>query len=330
MFDKIKEFEIRSAPLVDKLGYAIKESEKRIVGQKHLMRSLFIGLISGGHILLEGFPGLAKTLSIRTISDIVNISFKRIQFMPDMLPADLLGTTVYRPQDGTFITKQGPLFSNLILADEINRAPAKVQSALLEVMQERQITIGEKTYPLEKPFLVLATQNPIEQEGTYNLPEAQLDRFMMKISVDYPSFDEEKMILDRYISNLEPVPVDQTLDIQDIAMMSQMVSEIFIDNKIKDYIVKLVYSSRTPAKFGLDNLVNYIEMGASPRATLMLALGAKTLAFMNGKGFVSPQEVKEIFPSIMGHRLKLTFEAEAENIDVDEILNQILRTVTVP
>lgn len=306
-----------------------QEMARVIVGQKHLLDSLIIALLTNGHILLEGVPGLAKTLALKTLASCVDVQFRRLQFTPDMLPADIVGTMIYNPQDGVFRTKQGPIFSNLILADEINRAPAKVQSALLEAMQERQVTIGDESYLLPNPFLVLATQNPLEQEGTYPLPEAQIDRFMMKVIVNYPNRDEERAILDAMATTeamVVPRPVVSAAQILDAR---HVVSALYVDNKIRDYIVDLVLATRPPiaAAFALNG---YIQNGASPRATIALTLGARAVAFMNGRHFVIPQDVKTIALDVLRHRVSVTYEAEAENISSEDVIEKILNTLPVP
>ncbi|CAG35364.1 AAA family ATPase [Desulfotalea psychrophila] len=304
-----------------------KEIAKVIIGQEHLIRSLIIGLLTGGHILLEGLPGLAKTLAVKTLAKAIQVDFRRIQFTPDMLPADIIGTEIYNPQQTSFETKQGPIFSSLILTDEINRAPAKVQSALLEAMEEGQVTIGDTTFPLPELFLVLATQNPVDQEGTYPLPEAQIDRFMLKIVVDYPSFEEELQL----INSLEdtPTPLIPIITSDDIFSARRVLGQIYMDEKIKRYIVSLVYATREPRNFGLD-LHNYIEIGASPRATINLATVAKALAFLGHRGYVTPDDVKEAAMDVMRHRLRISYEAEAEGISSEDIIRKILDTIPVP
>ncbi|MGO9949146.1 MAG: AAA family ATPase [Steroidobacteraceae bacterium] len=306
-----------------------QEMARVIVGQRHLLDSLIIALLSNGHILLEGVPGLAKTLALKTLAGCIAVPFKRLQFTPDMLPADIVGTMIYNPQDGVFRTKQGPIFSNLILADEINRAPAKVQSALLEAMQERQVTIGDETYPLPNPFLVMATQNPLEQEGTYPLPEAQIDRFMLKVIVGYPDRAAERAILDAMATTeamVVPRPVVSAAQILDAR---HVVSALYVDDKIRDYIVDLVLATRPPiaAAFALNG---YIQNGASPRATIALTLGARAVAFMNGRHFVIPQDVKTIALDVLRHRVSVTYEAEAENISPENVIEKILNTLPVP
>ena len=330
MFNTIKDFEIKISPYIANIKKAKDELARTIVGQNQLTDQLFIALLSGGHVLLEGLPGLAKTLTIKTLSSILGIGFSRIQFTPDMLPADIIGTQVFRPQDGSFYTRKGPLFSNLILADEINRAPAKVQSALLEVMQEQQITIAEQTYVLDSPFFVMATQNPIEQEGTYPLPEAQLDRFMMKLIISYPSFTEEKEILNRFTGEDALHQTSTVINHAELIEMMSLVKKIYLDDKIKDYVLRLVHATRYPDEYGLERLTEFIECGASPRATLMLATAGKTMAFLNGKGYVSPQDIKDVAAPVLRHRIKLTFEAEAENVTAEEVIDRILSTVNVP
>jgi MoxR-like ATPase len=300
-----------------------------IVGQRYLVDRLLIGLLANGHVLLEGVPGLAKTLSVKTLAQAVSASFRRIQFTPDLLPADLIGTMIYSPRDGTFTTKRGPIFAQIILADEINRAPAKVQSALLEAMQERQVTIGDETHPLPEPFLVLATQNPIEQEGTYPLPEAQVDRFMLKLRIGYPSREEERQILDRMAVTGGRPAVAPVVGPAEILAARALVDQIYVDDKIKEYIVDLVFATRDPAAHKLD-LAPLIEYGASPRATLYLTLAAKAHAFLQGRGYVTPQDVKSIGPDVLRHRVIVTYEAEAEEIDADEVVRRVFDGVPVP
>lgn len=305
------------------------EMNKVIVGQKHLVEGLLIGLLSDGHILLEGVPGLAKTLAINTLSTIIDAKFNRIQFTPDLLPADLLGTMIYSQKKEEFIVKKGPIFSNLILADEINRSPAKVQSALLEAMQERQVTIGAETYKLEKPFLVLATQNPIEQEGTYPLPEAQVDRFMLKVVISYPKKDEEKLIVRQNIAKEFP-KANSILKTTDIIKAREIVKEVYIDEKIEKYIVDIVFATRFPADYKLDKFTEMISYGASPRASINLALAAKAYAFIKRRGYVIPEDIRAVCHDVLRHRIGLTYEAEAENITSEEIISEILNTVEVP
>ncbi|MAW39839.1 MAG: ATPase [Kiritimatiellaceae bacterium] len=306
-----------------------QEVGKVIVGQSALIDRLIIGLLTNGHVLLEGVPGLAKTLTIQTLSQALATDFQRIQFTPDLLPADLIGTLIYNQKEGDFIIKKGPVFSNIILADEINRAPAKVQSALLEAMQERQVTIGEETFALPQPFLVMATENPVEQEGTYPLPEAQVDRFMLKICVDYPSREEERLILDRMAHAEPPPPIQPIITPEQILRARQTVDEIYIDDKIKAYIIDLIFATREPEQAGL-NLQEYIKYGASPRATISLTLAARAHAFMEGRGYVTPQDIKSVAPDVLRHRLLLTYEAEAEELTSDELIRQILAEIPVP
>jgi MoxR-like ATPase len=306
-----------------------QEIARVVVGQKYLVEGLITGLLTNGHILLEGVPGLAKTLTVKTLAQCVHTGFQRIQFTPDLLPADLIGTLIYNPRSGEFTTKQGPLFSNLILADEINRAPAKVQSALLEAMQERQVTIGDTTYPLADPFLVLATQNPLEQEGTYQLPEAQLDRFMLKLRVGYPSREEERKILDLMATSAPNLKVLPMLDPADIIRSRDIVNGIYIDDRVKDYIVDVVFATRDPAayKLKLDGMIRY---GASPRATIALTLAARARAFMAGRGYVTPQDVKSVGPDVLRHRIIVSYEAEAEEVTSEAIVEKIFAGLAVP
>jgi MoxR-like ATPase len=306
-----------------------QEMARVIVGQKHLLDRLLIALLTNGHVLLEGVPGLAKTLSLKTLASTVALEFKRLQFTPDMLPADIVGTMIYSPQDGAFRTKHGPIFSNLILADEINRAPAKVQSALLEAMQERQVTIGEETYPLPNPFLVLATQNPLEQEGTYPLPEAQIDRFMMKVVVSYPNRTEERAILDAMATSEPALSVRRLVSADQILKARQAVNAIHIDDKIRDYIVDLVLATRPPVAASF-NLEGYIQNGASPRATINLCLAARAVAFLSGRHFVTPQDVKTIALDVLRHRVMVSYEAEAENVTAEDVIRKILDQLPVP
>jgi len=305
------------------------ELSKVIIGQEHLIERLLIGLLTGGHILLEGLPGLAKTLAVKTLARAVQTDFRRIQFTPDMLPADIIGTQIYNPQQTTFEVKKGPIFSSMILADEINRAPAKVQSALLEAMQEKQVTIGDQSFHLPELFLVLATQNPIEQEGTYPLPEAQVDRFMLKVVVDYPTRAEERTILDRFDHTDSTMQVSPVTDPGDILAARKIINSIYMDDKIKDYIVSLVYATRDPQSFQLD-LKEYIETGASPRATINLKAVSRCLAFLAGRGYVTPDDVKVSVIDVMRHRLRISYEAEAEGISSEDIIRKILDTVPVP
>jgi|TARA_B100001105_G_scaffold102121_1_gene81892 MoxR-like ATPase len=303
---------------------------KVIVGQDELINKILISIISNGHILLEGVPGLAKTLTINTIANLINADFQRIQFTPDMLPADLIGTLIYNQNTGDFVTKKGPIFSNIILADEINRAPSKVQSALLESMQERQITIGEETFKLNLPFLVLATQNPIEQEGTYPLPEAQVDRFMLKVLVDYPSINEEKEILDRVAKTNLDTKLKSIVNCKKILDTQSLINEIYISPKILDYILNIVFATRNPEKYKLTNLKDLINFGASPRASINLVLAAKANAFINGRGYVIPEDIRYIGKDVLRHRILLSYEAEAEEITSEEVIDQLFKEISVP
>ncbi len=305
------------------------EVGKVVVGQRLLVERLVMGLLTNGHVLLEGVPGLAKTLTVRTLAACLHTGFQRLQFTPDLLPADLIGTLIYNPRNGEFTTKLGPIFSNLILADEINRAPAKVQSALLEAMQERQVTISDQTYKLPDPFLVLATQNPLEQEGTYQLPEAQLDRFMFKVNVGYPTRTEERAILDAMSTSAPKLEVNALIRAEDIIASRSLVNEIYVDDRVKDYIVDIVWASRQPAAHGL-KLDGMIRYGASPRATIYLTLGAKAHAFLNGRGYVTPQDVKSIGPDVLRHRIAVSYEAEAEEMTSEMIIEQIFAGLPVP
>ena len=307
-----------------------KEIEKTIVGQNYLTERLILGLLTGEHILLEGVPGLAKTKSVNTLAKTINAQFKRIQFTPDLLPADLIGTQIYQPKSGEFTIKKGPLFSNIILADEINRAPAKVQSALLEAMQERQITIGGETFPLSKPFMVIATQNPIEQEGTYPLPEAQIDRFMLKLKIDYPLKEEEKIIMQRMASTKGDVKTQKIVAPESLIKTAEVIDSIYIDNNLEDYILDLVAATRNPTGQNLPELTNLVQYGASPRASIFLHRLSKAYAFMQGRGFVVPQDIKSIGFDVLRHRVILTYEAEAENVSTDDVLQKIFDTVEVP
>jgi MoxR-like ATPase len=306
----------------------LAEVEKIIVGQRHLLDRMLIGLLCDGHLLLEGLPGLAKTTAVKTIATAIKTSFQRIQFTPDLLPADILGTQIYRPDNGSFEIKKGPIFHNIILADEINRAPAKVQSALLEAMQERQVTIGEQTFVLENPFLVLATQNPIEQEGTYPLPEAQIDRFMLKIRVDYPSSDEEKEIMNRVYADAAQ-HISGVVEVDAIDSAKASMRTIHMEEKIMDYIVQLSGATRNPGKFGLD-IDSMISYGASPRASIWLGMAARAHAFLNGRGYVTPQDVKSMAPDVLRHRIIPSYEAEAEGKTTDDLIDVILERIEVP
>ena len=312
---------------IDMITY---EMDKVIVGQRHMMERLLIGLLSNGHILLEGVPGLAKTLAIKTLSQTIHAKFNRIQFTPDLLPADLIGTMIYNQKREEFSVKQGPIFANFILADEINRAPAKVQSALLEAMQERQVTIGETTYKLPEPFLVLATQNPIEQEGTYPLPEAQVDRFMLKVVLGYPSKEEEKLIIRSNISTVGLATPQAVLNPENILKARNLVREVYIDEKIEKYIVDIVHATRYPAQAGVTRVEHYIEFGGSPRASISMALAAKAYAFIRKRGFVIPEDIRAVAHDILRHRIGLSYEAEADNVSVEQIITEILNRVEVP
>ena len=300
-----------------------------IVGQKHLVENLLIGLLAGGHILLEGVPGLAKTLAINTLSQAVNAKFSRIQFTPDLLPADLIGTLIYSQKNERFEVHKGPVFANFVLADEINRSPAKVQSALLEAMQEKQVTLGDETFKLPDPFLVMATQNPIEQEGTYPLPEAQVDRFMLKVVVDYPKKEEERLIVRMNNSGTFPKP-NPVVNPEDIIRAREVVRDVYMDEKIERYIVDIVYATRTPADYGLKDLGNLISYGASPRASISLSLAAKAYAFIKRRGYVIPEDVRAVCNEVLRHRIGLTYEAEAENVTTEQIIEQVINAVIVP
>jgi MoxR-like ATPase len=305
------------------------EVSKAIVGQQYLVNRLLIGLLANGHVLIEGVPGLAKTFAVRTLASAIRARYQRIQFTPDLLPADIVGTMIYNQKTGEFVTSKGPLFANLILADEINRTPPKVQSALLEAMQERQVTIGEQTYPLADPFLVLATQNPIEQEGTYQLPEAQLDRFMFKLNIGYPAKSEERTILDLMATSAPDLHVQGVVDPKQIVAARDVVNQIYIDDRVKDYIVDVVWATRAPASYNLA-LEGLIRYGASPRATIYLALGARAHAFLNGRGYVTPQDVKSIGPDVLRHRIIVSYEAEAEAVTSETIIERIFAGLPVP
>ncbi len=307
----------------------LSEIGKVIVGQEAMIERLIIGLFTGGHILLEGVPGLAKTLTVSTLASVINAGFQRIQFTPDLLPADLIGTLIYNQKTGEFIPKKGPIFTNFVLADEINRAPAKVQSALLECMQEHQVTIGDTTYPMKDPFLVMATQNPIEQEGTYPLPEAQVDRFMLKVLVSYPSKEEEFHILERFVLNPQDM-IKPVIELDQIRRMREVVNTVYMDEKLKQYILDIVFATRNPSESNINELSGLIEYGASPRASIYLALAAKAHAFMRGRGYATPEDVKVIGPDVLRHRIILTYEAEAEEITTDNIIKKIFENVKVP
>jgi MoxR-like ATPase len=309
-------------PLFSEIG-------KVVIGQNYLVERLVIGLLANGHVLLEGVPGLAKTLSVKTLASCINVKFARLQFTPDMLPADIIGTQIYNPQSGGFTTRKGPIFANLILADEINRAPAKVQSALLEAMQEKQVTIGEQTFKLQEPFLVLATQNPIEQEGTYPLPEAQVDRFMLKLKIGYPTREEERQIMDLMARTSAAPEATAVLDPKQILNARQVINDIYIDDKVKDYIVDLVCATRDPARYKIQ-MQGMIQLGASPRATIALTLSAKAYAFLRGRGYVTPQDVKSIGMDVLRHRVSITYEAEAEEKTSETIIQKLFDELPVP
>ncbi|HEU4534470.1 MAG TPA: AAA family ATPase [Polyangiaceae bacterium] len=322
----LNEMVARESAFVDRLT---NEVGKVIVGQAYMIDRILIGLLTGGHVLLEGVPGLAKTLTVRTLCEAVHAKFARIQFTPDLLPADLVGTVIYNQARGEFTSKLGPVFANLVLADEINRAPAKVQSALLEAMQERQVTIGEQSYPLPDPFLVLATQNPIEQEGTYPLPEAQVDRFMMMVKVGYPTRPEERQIIDRATSRA-PRGVEPVASLEDLQRARAAVRDIYVDDRAKDYIVNVVFATREPQERGLKDLAGLIDYGASPRASIALALAARAHAFLNHRGFVLPEDVKAIGPDVLRHRVVLSYEAEAEEVKAEDVVRRVFEVVEVP
>jgi MoxR-like ATPase len=324
--NQIKDRVAEKAELIDRLN---GELRKAIVGQQEMISRLLVGLLTDGHILLEGVPGLAKTTAIKSLAQALATRFQRIQFTPDLLPADLIGTMIYMPADGTFKTRKGPIFANFVLADEINRAPSKVQSALLEAMQERQVTIGDATYPLEGLFLVMATQNPIEQEGTYPLPEAQVDRFMLKIKISYPQPDEERRVLDMALDGTART-VQPVLTPEEISAMQEVVRLIYIDDQVKEYILSVVRATREPAAFALADLAPLIDYGASPRASIYLGLGARAMAFLQGRGYVTPQDVKDIALDVLRHRVILTYEAEAEEMTAEDVIAKILSTVPVP
>ena len=307
----------------------VAETGTVIVGQSYLVERALIGLLTGGHVLVEGVPGLAKTLAIKTLADAVDCGFSRIQFTPDLLPADVVGTQVYDPRSQTFSVKQGPVFSNIVLADEINRAPAKVQSALLEAMQERQVTIGDTTFPLPDPFIVLATQNPIEQEGTYPLPEAQVDRFMLKVKVGYPTREEERLILDR-MAGLTPPRARKVCGPADLAAARAVIHRLYMDDRVKDYVVNLVFATRDPKGHGLPDLVPLVEYGASPRATIFLSLAARAHAFLRRRAFVTPEDVKAVAYDVLRHRITLTYEAEAEEVTPEKVVSRVLDRIEVP
>ncbi len=328
--DDIKQLNERiqsSSVFMDRLK---DEVGRVIIGQYYMLDRLMIGLLSNGHVLLEGVPGLAKTLAIKSLSRAINAKFSRIQFTPDLLPADVIGTMIYNQQKNEFVVRKGPIFANFILADEINRAPAKVQSALLEAMQERQVTIGDQTHKLEEPFLVLATQNPLEQEGTYPLPEAQVDRFIMKVIVDYPTKAEEQIIIRQNVQGLKPVEVQQVVSIQEILHARELTRQVYMDEKIEQYILDIVFATRTPEKYRLDKLKGLISYGGSPRASINMALAAKSHAFLNKRGYVIPEDVRSICKDVLRHRIGLTYEAEAENVNVEDVVEDVLRSIQVP
>jgi MoxR-like ATPase len=323
--------------LNEKIGYSAgfisrinDELSKVIVGQQSMVERLLIGLLSNGHVLLEGVPGLAKTLSIRSLAQAVHAKFSRIQFTPDLLPADVIGTMIYNQASGEFVVRKGPIFANFILADEINRAPAKVQSALLEAMQEKQVTIGEHTYKLKEPFLVLATQNPIEQEGTYTLPEAQVDRFMLKVIVDYPARNEEQLIIRQNTQGLVTPEIRPVASVDEIMTAKDLVRQVYMDEKVEQYILDIVFATRFPDKYNVAKLKPLISYGGSPRASINIALAAKAYAYLNKRGYVVPEDIRSICKDVLRHRIGLTYEAEAENINVEQIINEILRVVNVP
>jgi MoxR-like ATPase len=305
------------------------EVGKVIVGQRYMVERVLVGLLCGGHVLIEGVPGLAKTLTVSTLSEVMDAHFQRIQFTPDLLPADIIGTVIYTPQTGEFSSKKGPIFANLVLADEINRAPAKVQSALLEAMQEKQVTIGDTTHKLPSPFLVMATQNPIEQEGTYPLPEAQLDRFMLMLRVTYPSKEEERQIMDR-MTGTSLQERQKVIDPERLISAREVINQIYIDEKIRDYIVDVVFATRNPEDYGLAELADYIEYGASPRASIYLNLAARAHAFLRHRGYVTPEDIKSIGPDVLRHRLVLTYEAEAEEITTEDVIQRLFDHVEIP
>ena len=317
----------KQSKFIDNLKKSISEV---IVGQNELIDKILIGLLANGHILLEGVPGLAKTLTVNTLAQAINTSFQRIQFTPDMLPADLLGTLIFNQKKGSFETRKGPIFSNIILADEINRAPSKVQSALLEAMQERQVTIGEETFKLDNPFLVLATQNPIEQEGTYPLPEAQIDRFMLKLKVDYPEIDEERIIMRQSAKTGNLKPIKASVKPNEIIKAQSIINDIYVDEKVEDYILNLVFATRNPEKFNLNDLSQLIEFGASPRATINLVLAAKARAFLEHRGYITPEDIRYIGKDVLCHRILLTYEAEAEELTSYDIVQKLFESIEIP
>jgi MoxR-like ATPase len=329
MEEQIQEKEQEKDVHREKIKQIFDEIGKVVVGQHHMISRLLIGLFSNGHILLEGVPGIAKTLTVSTLAKVLHLDFQRIQFTPDLLPADLVGTMIYNQKVGSFEVKKGPIFSNIILADEINRSPAKVQSALLESMQEKQVTIGETTFMLDRPFLVLATQNPVDQEGTYPLPEAQIDRFMMKVHVDYPSKEEELEVMRRMANLSFDAKVETIITREDVFKIREEVNEVKVSESIEKYIIELVYATRTPKNYGLEDLDHYIQFGASPRATINMNLAAKVVAFFNNRDFVLPEDIKEIAPDILNHRIILNYEAEADGITTHDVVDAILNKVPV-
>ncbi|MSP23922.1 MAG: AAA family ATPase [Myxococcales bacterium] len=322
----LNEFVAKESAFVDDL---VREVGRVIVGQTQMIERILIGLLTGGHVLLEGVPGLAKTSTVRTLCEAIDAKFARVQFTPDLLPADVIGTVIYNHQKGEFTSKLGPIFANLVLADEINRAPAKVQSALLEAMQERQVTIGEQSYPLPRPFIVMATQNPIEQEGTYRLPEAQIDRFMMMVRVGYPTREEEREIVERSVSPFSPA-MKKCVDLEAIERARKATSDVYVDDRVKSYIVDVVFATREPKQRGLGDLAGLIELGASPRASIALAHAARAHAFLRHRGYVTPEDVKAIGPDVLRHRVVLTYEAEAEEIKAEDVVRRVFEVVEVP
>ena len=333
MLQTAEDIRLLNEKINDAAGFVTRindELSKVIVGQHGMIERLLIGLLSNGHVLLEGVPGLAKTLAIKSLAQSIKANFSRIQFTPDLLPADVVGTMIYNQGKNEFYVRKGPIFSNFILADEINRAPAKVQSALLEAMQERQVTIGDTSFKLDEPFLVLATQNPIEQEGTYPLPEAQVDRFMLKVVIDYPSKTEEQMIIRQNTQGLSFTTINQVASTQEILTAKELVRQVYLDEKVENYILNIVFATRFPEKYNLSKLKPLISFGGSPRASINLALAAKAYAFLNKRGFVIPEDVRSICKDVMRHRIGLTYEAEAENVNAEQMINEILRVVNVP
>ena len=323
---ELNEIVARESAFVDRIQ---NEVGKVIVGQTYMIERILIGLLTGGHVLLEGVPGLAKTLTVRTLCDAISAKFARIQFTPDLLPADVIGTVIYNQQKGEFTSKLGPIFANLVLADEINRAPAKVQSALLEAMQERQVTIGDRTYPLPSPFIVMATQNPIEQEGTYPLPEAQVDRFMLMCKVGYPTREDERKIMDR-MTSMQPLAAEAAVTPTELVEARKTIGQIYVADKVKDYIVDVIFATREPAKHGLKDLAPLIEFGASPRASIALNLAARAHAFLRHRGYVTPEDVKAVGPDVLRHRVVLTYEADAEEVTSEQVVRRVFEVVEVP